>query len=151
MKENSNLKTPGTKRAMPGKVLIDTSVWIEFFRKKGSAVSNKVKEYLKLDQACYTGPIAVELYQGARSQKEIKVLDQLFQAITYVEVAREHYHRAGLISQKAARKGKNFSTVDMILAAVALEEHLLLFSLDGHFKEIAKFCDLSLVTFLEKK
>ena len=60
---------------MQDNVLIDTSVWIEFFRKKGSPVSARLTEYLKLGQACYTGPIAVELYQGAKTQKEIQVLD----------------------------------------------------------------------------
>jgi predicted nucleic acid-binding protein len=42
-------------------------------------------------------------------------------------------------------KGKTFSTVDMILAAVAQEERLLLFSLDRHFREISQYCDLSVI------
>ncbi len=130
---------------MPDKVLVDTSVWIEFFRKKGTNVSAKLREYLKLSQVCYAGPIAVELYQGAKTHKEIQVIDQLFQTIHYVDITRTHYHHAGLISQKAAREGKIFSTVDMILAVVAHEEQLLLFSLDSHFQDIAKYCTLSLV------
>ena len=56
-----------------------------------------------------------------------------------------HYHHAGLISQKAAREGKVFSTIDMILASVAHDEQLLLFSLDTHFQEISRYCILSLV------
>jgi len=130
---------------MPDKVLIDTSVWIEFFRKSHSGVSSKFKEYLRLNMACYTGPIAVELYQGAKTEKEIEVIDQLLETIDYVEISRNHYLQAGRISQKAARRGKNFSTVDMIIAAVAFEENLLLFSLDSHFQEIAQYLDLSLV------
>jgi len=62
---------------MQDKVLIDTSVWIEFFRKKESSISSRLKEYLKLNQACYTGPIAVEVYQGAKTPKEIQIIDQL--------------------------------------------------------------------------
>jgi len=131
---------------MPDKVLIDTSVWIEFFRKQGTNVSTKLREYLKLNQACYAGPIAVELYQGAKTPKEIQVIDQLFETVPYVEITRTHYHHAGIISQKAAREGKIFSTVDMILAVLAHDEKLLLFSLDSHFKDIAKYCPLYLVT-----
>jgi predicted nucleic acid-binding protein len=130
---------------MPDKVLIDTSVWIEFFRKKESHISSKLREYLKLNQACYTGPIAVELYQRAKTYKEIQIIDQLLQTITYVEITRTHYHRAGLISQKAAREGKAFSTVDMILATVVHDEQLLFFSLDTHFQDISPYCALSLV------
>jgi len=130
---------------MQDKVLIDTSVWIEFFRKRESNISSQLREYLKLNQTCYTGPIAVEAYQGAKTHKEIQIIDQLLQTIHYVEITRMHYHHAGLISQKAAREGKVFSTIDMIIASVAHDEQLLLFSLDTHFKEISRYCKLSLI------
>lgn len=129
---------------MPDKVLIDTSVWIEFFRKKRSDVSSKLKEYLRLNLTCYVGPIAVELYQGAKTDKEIQVVDQLLATIEYVEISRKHYLHAGRISQKAAREGKIFSTIDMIIAVVAHDESLTLFSLDHHFQDIAQYLDLLL-------
>ena len=135
---------------MKNRILVDTTIWIEFFREKGSPISARLQEYLKLGQACYAGPIEIELYQGAKTQKELQVLDQLFEAITYVEITRKHYHLAGLTSQKAARKGKTFSVVDMVLAITAQEEQLFLFSLDTHFKEIARYCMLSLVPLPEE-
>ncbi|MBM4306843.1 MAG: PIN domain-containing protein [Deltaproteobacteria bacterium] len=131
---------------MPDKVLVDTSVWIEFFRKKDSSVSQKLREYLKLNQACYTGPIAIELYQGAKTNKEIEVIDHLLQTIHYVEITRTHYQHAGEVSHHAARSGKIFSIVDLILAVLAHDEQLRLFSLDVHFKEISQFCPLQLET-----
>jgi predicted nucleic acid-binding protein len=130
---------------MPDKVLIDTSIWVEFFRKRNSAVSTKLRDYLKLNQVCYTGPIFVELYQGAKTDREIEVLDQLFDTINYVDITRNHYHHAGLVSRTAAREGKNFSTIDMILAVLAHDEGLSLFSLDRHFQEISRYCPLSLI------
>ena len=131
---------------MPDKVLIDTSVWVDFFRKKESAVSVKVREYLKLNQVCYAGPILVELYQGAKTQREIEILDQLFDAISYVDITRDHYHHAGMISQKAAREGKVFSAIDVILAVLAHDGGLSLLTLDRHFRDISRYCALSLIT-----
>jgi len=131
---------------MHDKVLIDTSVWVDFFRKRDSTVSVKLREYLKLNQVCYTGPIMVELYQGAKTQHEIEILKQLFDTITYVDITKEHFHHAGLISQKAAREGRIFSTVDVILAVLAHDERLSFFSLDHHFRDISRYCPLSLVT-----
>ncbi len=131
---------------MPDKILVDTSAWIEFFRRKESSISLRLREYLKLNQACYTGPIAVELYQGAKTNKEVEVIDQLLQTIHYVDISRSHYHHAGQISHKAARSGKIFSIVDLILAVVAADEDLKLLSLDTHFKEISHFCPLLLET-----
>ena len=131
---------------MTDKVLIDTSIWVDFFRKRNSAVSTKLREYLKLNQVCYTGPIFVELYQGAKTQREIEILNELFDTIHYVDISREHYHHAGIISQKAAREGKIFSTIDVILAVLAHGEGLSLFSLDRHFQDISRYCPLTLIT-----
>ena len=131
---------------MPDEVLIDTSIWVDFFRKRNSAVSAKLREYLKLNQVCYTGPIFVELYQGAKTRREIEILNQLFDTIRYVDISREHYHHAGLVSQKAAREGKIFSTIDVILAVLAHDEGLSLFSLDRHFQDISRYCPLTLIT-----
>ncbi|HEX9262273.1 MAG TPA: PIN domain-containing protein [Candidatus Bathyarchaeia archaeon] len=128
------------------KVLIDTSVWIDFFRKKESPVSAKVRECLKLNQACYAGPIVVELYQGAKTQREVEILDQLFDTISYIDITRDHYHHAGMVSQKAAREGKVFSTIDVILAVLAHDGGLSLFSLDRHFHDISRYCALSFIT-----
>jgi predicted nucleic acid-binding protein len=130
----------------PDKVLIDTSVWIDFFRRKESPVSPKVREYLKLNQVCYAGPIVVELYQGAKTQREIEILDQLFDTISYIDITRDHYHHAGMISQEAARKGEIFSTIDVILAILAHDGGLSLFSLDRHFHDISRYCAISLIT-----
>jgi predicted nucleic acid-binding protein len=138
--------THGRKAAMPVNVLVDTPVWIEFFRKKDSLISSKLRQYLELNQIVYVGPIAIELYQGAKTPKEIDVIDQLLQTIHYVEITRMHYHHAGQMSHAAARQGKIFSIVDLILGAVAHDEQLNLFTLDNHFKEIAHFCPLLLVT-----
>jgi tRNA(fMet)-specific endonuclease VapC len=146
IRANCNLKKYGRKAAMPDSVLVDTSVWIEFFRKKESSFSKRLKSYLELNQVYYTGPIAVELYQGAKTNKEIDVIDQLLQDIHYVEITRTHYHHAGQISHQAAQSGKIFSIVDIILAVVAHDENLRLLSLDAHFKEITRFCPLELET-----
>lgn len=146
MRVNFSLKTHGRGVVMHDKVLIDTSVWVDSFRKTGSAVSTKLREYLKLNQVCYTGPIRVELYQGAKTQRGIEILKQLFNTIPYVDITKEHFHHAGLTSQKAAREGRRFSTVDVILAVLAHDERLFFFSLDHHFRDISRYCPLSLIT-----
>ena len=51
---------------------------------------------------------------------------------------------AGEISYGAARKGQIFSVVDLIVAAIAHDEQLRLFTLDAHIEEISKFCPLLL-------
>jgi len=129
---------------MLDRVLVDTSVWIQFFRKKDSAVSSRLRHYLELNQVCCTGPVVIELYQGAKAVGEIDIINQLLETVHYIEIARTHYHHAAKISYEAARKGQVFSVVDLILAVVAHDEQLKLFTLDTHFKEISRFCPLVL-------
>ncbi|HAG51793.1 MAG TPA: PIN domain nuclease, partial [Deltaproteobacteria bacterium] len=50
---------------MKDKVLIDTSVWIEFFRKSGSEVSSRLRDVLVEERAAITGIISLELQRGA--------------------------------------------------------------------------------------
>jgi tRNA(fMet)-specific endonuclease VapC len=129
---------------MPDKVLVDTSVWIQFFRRKDSPVSPRLRHYLELNQVCCAGPVIIELYQGAKGSREIDAINQLLETTHYIEITRMHYHHAGQISYEAARKGQVFSVVDLILAAVAHDEQFKLFTLDAHFKEISQFCPLLL-------
>jgi len=55
-----------------------------------------------------------------------------------------HFYHAGQISYAAARKGQIFSAVDLILAATAHDEHLKLFTLEAHFRDISRFSPLLL-------
>jgi predicted nucleic acid-binding protein len=51
-----------------------------------------------------------------------------------------------MVSQEAARGGKVFSAIDVILAVLAHDGGLSLFSLDRHFYDISRYCALSLIT-----
>lgn len=144
MRESCNSMTHGRKAVMLDRVLVDTSVWIQFFRKKDSPISSRLRHYLELNQVCCTGPVVIELYQGAKAVGEIDIINQLLETVHYIEITRTHYHRAAKISFEAARKGQVFSVVDLILAVVAHDEQLKLFTLDTHFKEISRFCPLML-------
>jgi len=55
--------------------LIDTSAWIEFFRKTGDPqVKRRVAAYVELGEAAYCGPVEFELVTGARPS-EIRDVD----------------------------------------------------------------------------
>jgi predicted nucleic acid-binding protein len=85
----------------------------------------------------------LELYEGAKNQHEIEILNQLFDTISYVDIARKYYHHAGIFSQRAARKGKIFSSIDALLAVLAHDERLSLFSLVCHTRVISGYYPLS--------
>lgn len=85
----------GTRHGMSAKVLVDTSVWIAFFRHADSAVSRALRQLLQSGFPCYTGIIATELYRGAKTKKEMQTLNDLLSAIEYLETEERVYYEAG--------------------------------------------------------
>ncbi len=55
--------------------LIDSTVWIEYFRQKGSKkVKERVREIFQKEEAVSCGIVVVEILRGAKSEKEFQSL-----------------------------------------------------------------------------
>ena len=132
---------------MPGSVLIDTSAWIDFFRKKDNPVFDLVAGYLRDKKAVGCGIIRLELLRGGKSLKELTVINQLFMVIERIDPNPETYRLAGELGYSLAKKGENPGVVDLLIAQMAVENRLRLLTLDNHFKIIQKFTKLDLVAF----
>ncbi|MEW6007145.1 MAG: two-component regulator propeller domain-containing protein [bacterium] len=52
------------------KVVVDTSIWIEYFNNPTSKEGEVVKDLLEEDRVVITGSIMAELLQGARTEKD---------------------------------------------------------------------------------
>ena len=129
---------------MSGRVLVDTSAWIDFFRGTPSACGEKVSGLLRRGHACFTGLIVVELHRGAKGHQELKTLDQLFRSVISLEVTDEVYRRAGELSYRMARRSLTLATVDAVIAATALHHDCSVLTLDEHFHQIRRYAPLHL-------
>jgi hypothetical protein len=129
---------------MGDKVLIDTSVWIEFFRRSKPELTERIATLLKSGRAACTGIIALELVNGAKGRKELQALYDAFDTMTHVTADEATYMRAGRMGYELARKGHAMSTVDLLISQIAIENNLSLMTLDEHFDTIAKSSALQL-------
>jgi len=129
---------------MKDKVLIDTSVWIEFFRKSGSEVSSRLRDVLVEERAAITGIISLELQRGAAGETELRFLDRFLAAIHYIPTKEELYKNAGFMGYNLSKKGIHIGTVDLLIAQTAIENSIPLYTLDKHFKEIGRHFPLLL-------
>jgi len=129
---------------MDAKVLIDTSGWITFFRKKDTELTERIAMLLKSGRAVYTGIIALELINGAKGQHELQTLHDAFDIMECIAVNESTYLRAGKLGYNLARKGHTLSAVDLLIAQTAIENSLSLITYDEHFSVIAKHSPLSL-------
>jgi predicted nucleic acid-binding protein len=114
------------------KVLVDTSTWIEFFRKKEpwySAISGLIDD----KRICCSGIILAELMQGAKAEKELEVLRDFRHVFEFLEESVDLWQAAGELSNTLQRKGKSVGLSDCYLAASAKAHKVKILTLDKHF------------------
>ncbi len=118
-------------------VLVDTTVMIDFLRKRKKERSNlwKLKEQ---EINCLASTITVfELYAGAITKKHLEDLKRLFKWIEIVSFTREIAQRAAQIYRDLKSKNQMIEFRDIFIGATALELKVPLVTLNKqHFKRI---------------
>lgn len=117
------------------KILVDTSAWIEFFKRKEpwhSAVSGLMDD----KRICCAGIVLAELIQGARSEKELEVLRDFRHVFEFLDESIDLWQAAGDLSNALMRKGKSVGLSDCYLAVAAKKNKVEVLTLDKHFEVI---------------
>ncbi len=123
---------------MKPKILVDTSIWINFFSQSSSRYGNALEELIVADQIVYTGVVLAELLQGAKIEKEFKKIHDNFTVFPYLETTRQTWLSTGELSFSLRRKGITLPISDIVIACLARENNCHIFSLDQHFEKIPK-------------
>lgn len=137
------LDTEGSVGGSTGPVLIDTSLWIEALRESGSPVARRVvARAVEPGMALVNGLILSEILRGARDEGELRRLDRLFDATTCLPLDRPTWSRAARLGYDLRRLGVTVPTVDLVIAACALEADVPLLHVDVHFAMVAAHSEL---------
>lgn len=126
------------------KTIIDTSVWIDYFRKQSAALSEAVDAVLSGDDIYIPKIVMAELIQGAKSQKEILIIEDFIDTFKIIDQKEDTWIEAGKLSYRLKKKGKNVNLTDCYIAIIAREYECKIFTLDKHFKEIQTEINISL-------
>jgi len=122
--------------------LIDSSVWIEYFRPRGSQkVKERVKAILQREEAVSCGIVVVEILRGARNEKDFQILRDSLVSLPQISIDDTVIERASRWGFLLDRKGKVVSTTDLLIASAAYKKACLLHS-DSDFQMIASAADL---------
>ena len=114
-------------------MLIDTSVWIEFLRAKGDPImKSQVSQLMVQECGAYTCPVSFELNLGAKPH-ELKDLQTGLSLALRIKATPDDWDTAAKAAAMLRQKGRNFPALDLLIAAVACREKVLLVSKDGHF------------------
>ena len=117
-------------------VLIDTSVWIDYFQQADEAVEEELDKLLRTRLVASTGLVLAELRQGCRTAAQVQAILQAMQPLTYLDAGRSEWLRAGELSAAGAMRGFRLEIGDCLLAAIAMAEGCAVFTLDRDFERI---------------
>jgi len=121
-------------------ILVDTSVWIDFFRGRNTPYRGMLHELIAGDEdLCLTGIILTEILQGIKDDKAShETMEYLLEFPVYNPSGVTTYIEAANIYRRCMKKGKTIRrTIDCLIAAVAMENELVLFHNDADFDHIA--------------
>lgn len=121
---------------MKDKVLVDTSIWIEFFNRPESKSGLRLDKLIRQGKVCSTGIVLTELLQGAKIEKEFNAILESFVVLPFLNTTIDTWIMAGKISFSLRRKGITIPTTDLIIASLAIENDCPVFTSDPHFKKI---------------
>jgi tRNA(fMet)-specific endonuclease VapC len=120
---------------MINRVVIDSSVWMDYFRPGKNTSADQVNLLLDEGRATLCGMIELEILQGLREKEQTMVQD-LFRVLHFIDSRREDFIAAGLMLNQLRKKGITIPSSDCLIAAQCIREGLPLFTLDNDFKQI---------------
>jgi predicted nucleic acid-binding protein len=125
-------------------VLVDTSVWIAFFREKSSTPAKALDTLLEEGEVCICGLIEAELIPGLR-QNDRERVRSLLAGVSRIEIPPDIWSHLIKIQESALAQGLGpFSIPDLLLTSLAIRNNIPVFSLDRHFEDLSRLTSLTL-------
>lgn len=106
------------------KILVDTSVWVDFLNGFPSRERATLAKLLESDhELCTCGVVIAEVFQGLRRDKGRARLGRLFRELTYLDPSGvDLYFRAAEVYRLLRERGRTIrSTIDCVIAVLAEE------------------------------
>ena len=120
---------------MRNKILVDTTIWIDFFRAR-SRIGDHL-EMLLTENAVWTcGVVMFEVLRGIKSEREKNKILDILASLPYVEMTQKLWQRAAELSILVKKNGMNLPLSDIFIAAIATANDLSIYTLDKHFSQI---------------
>jgi len=124
--------------------MVDSSVWIKYFREKDYSLTPLIKELMEKDLIYTNGIIQSELLKGARSEKNYRSLMISFNGLHFLEIDKRLFDKISEAAFILRRKGITVPLTDLIIAIQCIENNLILLENDKHFRYIREHFDLEL-------
>lgn len=127
-------------------VLVDTSAWIEFFRRDGdTAVKLAMKCLVEELEATLCGPVEMEFLGGAHPHERHRIQSR-FEILPYLNNDQKIWREAATHYATLRGKGVTVPWNDALIATLALRQNCRTYAVDHHFEAMKKHLGLRLYT-----
>ncbi len=130
--------------------LVDTSVWIEVFRKRNRF---DLESLVDFEEVVTCLPVVQEVLQGFQDEQAFQIAHEAMYALPMVEspLGSDVFDEAVQLYRSARRTGLTVrSSIDCLIAACALRHRLTVLHRDRDFDSIARVSPLQALSILRK-
>jgi predicted nucleic acid-binding protein len=127
-----------------GRVLVDSSVWIDFFSPQPGAAGRELRRMITAaEPVLLTGIVVAEILQGL--VRDMAAIEKFLGQWDLIEPSGfRTYVRAAELYREARSHALTLTTVDALIATLAIENRVRLFTLDKDFARLARWAPLEI-------
>ncbi len=118
-------------------ICVDTSVWVAALRARDSTAGHCLDELLDRDEVALPVPVRMELLSGVSRAQEPR-LRRALSGLPVLFPTGATWHRIDGWVARAGARGHRFGVGDLLIAAIAADRGLPLWSLDNDFQRMQR-------------
>ena len=124
------------------RLLVDTTVWVNFFRGGNDSLKDRMAGLIADDRVCMTEIVIFELLRGARSRKEYNVLLKDFSALPALSLDAKAWQISWETAFLCRRRGLNIPALDTMIASIAIRHGVAFMHSDRHYDLLSRHTSL---------
>jgi predicted nucleic acid-binding protein len=117
-------------------VIVDTCIWVPFFNRVHSSEKKSVDVLLEDDRVAIIGPLLAEVLMGFRRQEHADWVASMLRGVHFLETPWVIWRKAAELARKLIAKNRTLPLSDLVIAAVALENDMAVYTSDPHFDPV---------------
>jgi predicted nucleic acid-binding protein len=127
------------------RLLVDSTVWIDFFGGRKTAHAAKLEWRVQnRDDICCCGFVLAEILQGIRDEKQFVAVKRQFENLIYLDDDRTTFELGATIYRELRRKGITIrNSMDCLISAVVIQQGVNFLENDRDYKFIDRHYPLN--------
>ncbi len=117
------------------KIIVDTSIWIEYL-KNNHEITPGLDKSLLAGNIYMVGPVVSELLQGTKTDNDYQALSSTIDGVPFINAEFADWQLAGKLSFEMRKKGVTIAITDCLISAIAINNRAAVYTLDQDFKSI---------------